>query len=257
MTSLILIEFRKLLPYRTFWVILFIYLTLLLLFVYGSSNITINGQQAGSDIYQFPGIWQKLTYIASYFNLLLGILLIILITDEYTFRTFRQQVIDGLFRSDLVLAKLFVVVFIGLVATSVLAILGLGFGIPNTSQVSVSLLLSGSMHLVYYFVQALGYMSIAVLFGFLIRKNGLAIICFLLYTKVVEPLIHWRLPDDTDKLFPMKVLSCLTPMPGQAVLDSITGPTISLSPQEAVLPAIAYIAVFYLLAYLLLKLRDL
>ncbi|KAA5548179.1 ABC transporter permease subunit [Adhaeribacter rhizoryzae] len=257
MSKLLQIELQKLLPYRTFWVILFIYSAFLLLFAYASSHITINGQQSGSQIYQFPGIWMKLSYVASYFNLLLGILLIILITDEYAFRTFRQHVIDGLFRKDLVASKYLVILLVGLIATTILTLIGLVFGITYNQHITPGLLFSGSMHVVYYLVQAIGYMSIAVLFGFLIRKNGLAIISFLGYTKIVEPLIHWRLNDNLDQYFPMKVLSSLTPMPGQEVLDVLTGPTSALNPQQAVLPAILYIGLFYALAYLVLKVRDL
>lgn len=257
MTSLLTTELRKLLPYRTFWIILLLYGVLLVLFLYSSSALRINGQQLGTDFYRFPGIWMRLTYIASYFNLLLGILMITLITDEYAFRTFRQQVIDGLFRSDLVAAKFLVVAFIALVCTVFVGLTGLGFGMSYTPAVTPALAFSNAMHLVYYLVQGLGYMSLAVLVAFLIKKNGLAILLFLLYTVVVEPLIHWRVEDALDQYFPMKVFSSLTPTPGQEVLDSLTGPTLELSPQQAVLPALGYIAGFYLLSLLLLKARDL
>lgn len=257
MTQLFVTELRKIIPYRTFWTILLTYAGLLFLFVYASSNVTLNGQSAGAEIYYFPGIWLKLTYIASYFNLLLGILLIILITDEYAFRTFRQQVIDGVFRRDLVLGKLTVVMLLGVVATLFLSGMGLGFGLANTPAVSAEKLWSGSNHLIYYLIQAIGYMSLAVFFGFLIRKNGLAIICFLVYAKVLEPLVHFQLDDQIDKYFPMKVLGSLTPMPGQEIFDSLAGPTQVLSPREAVLPALLYVGLFYLLSYGLLKWRDL
>lgn len=257
MTSLLTTELRKLLPYRTFWIILLLYAVLLVLFMYSSSAIRLNGQQLGDDFYRFPGIWMRLTYIASYFNLLLGILMITLITDEYAFRTFRQQVIDGLFRSDLVAAKFLVVAFIALVCTAFVGLTGLGFGLSYTQAVDPALVLRQAMHLAYYLVQALGYMSLAVLVSFLIKKNGLAILLFLLYTVVLEPLVHWRLDDALDQYLPMKVFSSLTPTPGQEVLDSLTGPTLELSPQQAVLPALGYIACFYLLSLLLLKARDL
>jgi ABC-2 type transport system permease protein len=257
MTSLLTTELRKLLPYRTFWIILLLYAVLLVLFMYSSSAVQINGQQFGPDFYRFPGIWMRLTYIASYFNLLLGILMITLITDEYAFRTFRQQVIDGLFRSDLVAAKFLMVVLIATVCTAFVTLTGLGFGITYTQAVTPALALKQAMHLVYYLVQALGYMSLAVFVSFLIKKNGLAILLFLLYTVVLEPLAHWRIDDAIDQYFPMKVFSSLTPTPGQQVLDTLTGPTLELSPQQAVLPALGYIAAFYFLSLLLLKRRDL
>lgn len=257
MSSLLTTELRKLLPYRTFWIILVLYAALLVLFTYASSSIQINGQKFGEEIYRFPGIWARLTYIASYFNLLLGILLITLITDEYTFRTFRQQVIDGLFRNDLVSAKFLVVVLIGAVCTLFVGLTGLFFGLAHTPSVEASQIGKGAMHLVYYLVQAIGYMALAVFLGFLIKRNGLAILVFLLYALVLERLAQWRLSDDLDKYLPMKVFSSLTPMPGQEVLDSLTGPSVSLSPQQAILPALLCIAAFYLLSFLLLKARDL
>lgn len=257
MTSLLRTELRKILPYRTFWVILGIFVVLLFLIVRGSSSIEINGQKAGTSLYNFPDIWMKLTYIASYFNLLLGILVIILVTDEFSFRTLRQQLIDGYFRADVIAAKVLVMVLIAVFATVVVAGLGFGFGYAYTQELTSQKVTGNMMYLVYYFVQALGYMSLALFFGFLIRKNGLAIIAFLIFSKVVEPLLRYPISDDLDKFFPMKTFSSLTPMPGQDLLDSAFGTTVELAPETAVLPAILYIALFTGLSYLLLKVRDL
>jgi hypothetical protein len=221
------------------------------------SKVELNGQSAGPKLYNFPDIWLKLAYIASYFNLLLGVLMIILITDEYSFRTLRQQVIDGWFKSDVILAKFFVILLIATFGTCVLLVAGLFFGLSYSPDTSASKIIQDIRHLFFYFVQAVGYMSLALLLAFLIRKNGLAIITFLVYAKIIEPIIHLRLPDEVDQYFPMKVLSSLTPMPGRDVFESLTGPTLTLTPTAALLPAIGYIGLFALLAYILLKLRDL
>ena len=257
MAPLLVTELRKLFPYRTFWTILLIFTGLFLLFVYMGSKVELNGQAAGPRLYNFPDIWLKLAYIASYFNLLLGILIIILITDEYSFRTLRQQVIDGWFKRDMVLAKLSVILLIAAFGTSVLLGAGLYFGMSYSPDASTGKIIQDIRHLFFYFVQAVGYMSLAMFFAFLIRKNGLATIAFLVYAKIMEPIIHLRLPDEIDQYFPMKVLSSLTPMPGRDVLESLTGPSLALTPNAAVLPAIAFIGLFNLLAYLILKMRDL
>ena len=83
--NLLRIEFRKILPYRTVWVILAIYVVLMVLVLNASSSITINNRQLGADVFQLPDVWQRLTYLASFFNLLLGILVIVLVSDEYSF----------------------------------------------------------------------------------------------------------------------------------------------------------------------------
>ncbi len=46
-------------------------------------------------------------------------------------------------------------------------------------------------------------------------------------------------------------------MPGRDVLESLTGPTLALTPTAAVLPAIGYIGIFTGAAYLILTKRDL
>ncbi|PSR53783.1 ABC transporter permease [Adhaeribacter arboris] len=257
MSRLLITELRKLFPYRTFWTILLLFTGLLFLFVYLGSKIELNGQAAGPKLYSFPDIWLKLAYIASYFNLLLGILIIIIITDEYSFRTLRQQVIDGWFKRDIVLAKLLVILVMAAFGTCVLLGLGLFFGLSYSPVTPGSQVVQDLRHLIFYFVQAVGYMSLAMLFAFLIRKNGLAIIAFLVYAKIIEPIIHSRFPDEVDQYFPMKVLSSLTPMPGRDILESLTGPALALTPTAALLPAIGYIGVFSILAYLILKYRDL
>ncbi len=255
--NLLRIEFRKIFPYRTFWVILGIYALLMVLIVYASSNITINGQSLGRATYQFPAIWQRLTFIASYFNLLLGILMIVLVTDEYSFRTIRQQVIDGLSRLELVLAKFYVVLAIATFSTVFLLALGLYFGLLYSATTGFEAIMGQIDFLSYYFVQSVAYMVLALFFAILIRKSGLAIIAFIAYAKIIEPLLHFSLDDKIDKYLPMKVLSSLTPMPGQELLDQLTSPTDMLTPQWAVLPALLYIGLLLLFSYLLLKVRDL
>ena len=250
-------EFRKIFPYRTFWAILGIYILLLLLVTFASSSVVVNGEAYGKTMYQFPQIWLRLAYIGSFFNVLLGILVIILVTDEYTFRTFRQQVIDGLSRAELVLAKFYVGLALATFCTLVILVLGFVLGLLYSTDQSASAVFSQLDAIPYFFVQAVAYISLAMLFGFLIRKSGLAIIAFFVYTILVEPLIHYSLPDTVDKFFPIKVFSSLTPRPGQALIDQITSPTEMLTPQWAVLPALVYIALLVAAAYLILKLRDL
>lgn len=255
--NLLRIELHKLIPYRTVWVILAIYAALMLLVLYSSSNVTINGQALGSQMYKLPGFWQTLSYAASFFNLLFGILVIVIITDEFTFRTFRQQVIDGLSRAELVLAKFYVILGLGALSTLFLLLLGLFFGLQHTANINANAVFAKMDALAYYFVQAIGYMVLALVFAILIKRSGLAIIAFIAYAQVIEPLIHFRLPDAYDKYMPVKVLKSLTPMPGQGLLDQMTTPTEQLTQQQAALFAIGYIGLLLLIAYTILNKRDL
>jgi len=255
--NLLRIELKKIVPYYTFWIILAVYAALLILVMMAASNISINGGQLGTQIYQFPKLWQLLTYIASFFNLLLGILIIVLVTDGYSYRTLRQQVIDGMSRTELVLAKFYVILGIGAAATIFLLLVGLYFGFRHSTDTSMNAILGQIDHLSYFFVQAVGYMTLAMLFGFLVKRSGMAIIIFILYAQVLEPILQFWLNDAIDQYLPIKAFKSLTPMPGQELLDQMTTPTGLLQPAWATLPALCYIGLFLLLAYYSLKLRDL
>jgi ABC-type transport system involved in multi-copper enzyme maturation permease subunit len=255
--NLLRIEFRKIFPYRTFWVILTLYVLLLGLLLFLSRSVMISGQSLGPSMYQFPGVWERFTYVAYFFNLLLGILVIVLITDEYSFRTIRQQVIDGLSRLEVVLSKFYVVLALAAFSTLLLLVLGLTFGLLYSSDTGIGAVLGEIDHLSYFFVQAVGYMALAMFFAFLIRKSGLSIVAFIAWSKIVEPVIHYQLDDHIDKYLPMKVFGSLTPMPGQEIVDQFTTPTELLSPAMATVPALLYIGLLLLLSYLLLRYRDL
>ncbi|WP_192821742.1 ABC transporter permease [Rufibacter sp. LB8] len=257
MMSLLRIELKKVLPYRTFWVILGLQLLLMFLFFYVRGHVQINGKMAGADLYQFPNIWPNLVYVCSYLNLIPSILLIILVTDEYTFRTLRQQVIDGFSRAEVVQGKYTSAVLLALVCAFFAVALGLGFGLYFGDAANRGQVFSQLESVGYYLVQLLGYLPLAMLFGFLFKKSGLAILAFMAYTLVVEPLIHWKLPDYIDKFLPIKALGSLTPNPNSALVQMVLGETEVLTPMQALAPAIGYIALFCLLSYALLRSRDL
>ncbi|KAA9339713.1 ABC transporter permease [Hymenobacter busanensis] len=252
-------ELRKLLPYRTVWVILVLFAVLFVGFVSAGSSFTVNGQRMGDTLYAFPELWPRLAYVAHYFTLLLGILLIILITDEFQFRTFRQQVIDGRSVGDLLVAKF--AVSVGLVLFGVLVVLAAGvyFGLIRGAQAPASGAVTAQLPAVaLYAVQTLGYLGLAALLAVLVRRSGAAILLFLLYVWVAEPLLRYLLlPDVIDQYMPTKVLGALTPTPGQEMLTSMVGASGDLLPSQALPIALAYTAVFWGLSYLLLRNRDL
>jgi ABC-2 type transport system permease protein len=249
-------ELRKVLPYRTVWIILLLFVVLLALFVSAGGSVMLNGQQVGATLYTFPGLWQKLTYVASYFNLLLGILLIILITDEFQFRTFRQQVIDGASVAELLQNKLLLSAL--LAVFGMLTVLGLGFyfGLTRAAE-TANQAAEGITGVALYGMQILGLLSMAALVAVLVRRSGPGILLFLLYAWVAEPLLRFSLPDSLDRFLPAKVFNSLTPLPGQEMLDTVTGPSSALLPTEALPLALVYTALFWGLSYLILRNRDL
>ncbi|GAA4387132.1 ABC transporter permease [Hymenobacter koreensis] len=251
-------ELRKVLPYRTVWIMLLLFAVLFAGFVSAGSSFTVNGQRMGDKLYAFPDLWPRLAYVAHYFTLILGILLIILLTDEFQFRTFRQQIIDGRSVGDLLLGKF--AISVGLTLFGVLLVVGTGlyFGLTRGATPAPGSVTAQLPSVALYAAQTLGFLSLAALLAVLIRRSGPAILLFMLYVWVAEPLLRYMLlPDAVDQYMPTKVLGALTPTPGQEMLTQMVGASGELLPSQALPVALAYTALFWGLSYVLLRTRDL
>jgi ABC-2 type transport system permease protein len=123
--------------------------------------------------------------------------------------------------------------------------------------VSFGGMFDGSKLMVRYFVQLLGYMSMALFFGFLFRGTALAMLIYLFYMPI-DSLLGVVIFKNPNNVFPKTLFSSVVPKP--AILDiaqgasglKMTGPT----DQTILLLAIMYILVFTGASFLLLKKRD-
>lgn len=211
MLQLLKIEFKKIIPYTTFWVIFGLVFALIPVVFYGIGQFELQGAPIDmKNTYRFPGVWNNLTYLASWFNLLIGMVMVILVCNEFSFRTFRQHVIDGQSKSDFVISKILLMVCMALFSTIYLLIIGALFGFATTDA-NVSF--TENIHFVgIYFIQALGYMSVALIIATLIRSTALSIIIFML-SILIESIIQVFMPGNVEKYFPMEIIANLTPNP--------------------------------------------
>lgn len=214
MKKLIQIEAIKTWGYPAFRAILILHFTLFLLVAIVSSNININIQGVAIEkLFVFPHIWSVFAWFSSWFNLLLGIIAIVLISNEFQYRTFRKQLIDGLTRNELLYGKLLVFIFVALYTMLLVFLSGLIFGIINSTNFALTDFFEGLYYLPILFIQALAYTMLAMLFAFFFRNAGLSIVSFVLFFFPIEPIIRWFLPDSIDKFMPVKIIANLTPMP--------------------------------------------
>ncbi len=212
MRKLLNIELVKLLNYTSFKVILGLHLALFLLLIFVSSqiNISVPGFDT-KNFFRFPHLWEYFPWIASWFNLLLAILIIMVTGNEFSYRTFRQHVIDGLTRLDLLKGKLLVILMIALYSFLLVLLSGVVYGLIHTP--GPALLFSGIDRLFVYFLQTVAYMVIGLLLVVLLRGTALSIIMFILLRFPVEPIIRSFFNRAARPFFPMKSVSGLTPTP--------------------------------------------
>ncbi len=208
------IEGIKTWNYSTFKVLILLHAILFLLITLISSNIQFNIQGVNiAKILHFPHVWNTLAWFASWFNLILGVLAIVLVSNEFQFRTFRKQLIDGLSRNELLGGKVLVMNLVAIYAMLLVFITGLIIGIIKTPNFTLTDLLNGLNYLPILYIQALAYTLLALLFVFIFKTPGPSIIVYLLYFFPIEPIIRAIIPESIVRFMPAKIISKLTPMP--------------------------------------------
>jgi len=275
MKKLFQLEKIKTLSYPAFKTLMIIHFLLFFLVVLVVSRIhfSIPGFSI-KGLYQFPNIWEFFPWIASWFNLFLAIVVILLVGNEFSFRTFRQNVINGLSRSDLITGKLIMIFTIAVYAFIMVLLAILIFGIIFSNGITMDIIFEKSYLILIYFIQAIGYMAIGMLTALVFRNNALSIIMFLLYFAIIEPVVRVMFKADARRFFPAKIISNLTPTPEFLTMaseksfttssgkSSLDFQEIGLMPESlslglTVILATGYIGFFIGLAYLITHKRNL
>jgi ABC-2 type transport system permease protein len=266
MNRLVRIELIKIKSNASFWILVSLHIGIILLVVLSGKvflkSLSINGESISNlvdpsniPIYQFPDIWQNITYVASYLKFILAIYVIISITSEISYVTLRQNIMNGMSRVDFIISKLFLVVLLSLGSAVFLFVTGLIIGFISTPEFQIQDIIKYSGFIPAYFLLITAYLIFALLIGLLIKKTGLAMGLLFLYTLIVEPIIVFRIKTDWIKgLFPNKAINNLIHMPfGKYALREVQ----DYVAFKDIIIVLVYMAIFIYCIYLLLKKRDL
>ena len=113
--------------------------------------------------------------------------MLILVCNEFNFRTHRQNVIDGIGRFDFALTKILVALKLSVLATIMTALIAVFIGITGHTSFS----LDNAHYLLYFFLQAFTYSMFGVLFGFLFKKTGIAIALYFVYIFFIKNIVFY------------------------------------------------------------------
>lgn len=219
MLHLLKIEWLKLKNYRTFWILSILFLISL----FGINYITYLVQSnrpkdpmstaiIGSP-FQFPEVWHTVTYMSSFLLFIPGVLMIIAISNEFSFKTHRQNVIDGQSRTQFIVTKMLLAGILALVSTLVVFITAVLFGVFETGSVFS---FTGINYVLYFFIQAVSYTMVSLLFGLFFRRSGIAIGVYFLYILVLENLLAGLLNKYVNHVgtyLPLETTDSLIPFP--------------------------------------------
>ena len=198
MTRLLQIEWLKLKYNRAFWILIAMYSISVVIVCSGGMLFLEFLKSKGADfdgidptiipIYDFPDIWHNITYIATFFKVLLGFIMVISIANEATYRTMRQNIIDGLSKKEFLQSKLLIIGMLSIGAMILLFSIGFVTGSIYSHVWGWKYIFTQMQFLFAYGFEVFCYLTFALMIALFVRKAGLVIVGLLMYTLIFDPV---------------------------------------------------------------------
>ena len=256
-------ELVRLKNYRFFWVFLVLYAACLTLTFYSGRELIV---QSLGQFEQIQYIVMKTTRgllamssVSGYFEVFLSYVLIGLLVQEKEYGTLKQHFIDGLSRSSWMIGKMFVVLFLSVVASVLLAGNAVSFLDPSLfagENLNQSLIIVGAV-----FFRVFGVLSIATLFGVFVSHTVKGIFLFTAYVLFGEALLgyifDWVTKVEVSSWLPYGRFRSMLPTPWSGLENMImggegVGPMVEI-PGPALL---VYLVLLWSAIYFLMRFKD-
>jgi len=278
MLRLLSIELHKLKNSRASKVLIITYFTLLtsiaLIAAIKFDIGPIKFHLAEQGIFNFPYIWHFNTFITAFFKLFLLLVIVSMVANEYSNKTLKQNLIDGLSKKEFILSKFYTVVLFSLVSTIFVFAISLILGLIYSDFNEKSIIFSDLEYLFAFFVKLLGFFSFGLFLGLLIKRSAFAVGAMLIWffaETIGYNVFKWNLFRDTtvaDNIFqfaPLKSMWNLIDEPFSRLnavktLANQVGEDLSYDygvHWYEVTIVLAWTFIFIYLSYALLKKRDL
>ncbi len=142
---------------------------------------------AEQGIFNFPYIWHFNTYITAIFKLFLAIVIVSMMANEYSNKTIKQNLIDGLSKKEFVLSKFLTVISFSLVSTIFVFVVSLILGLVYSDYNEISIIFSELEYLFAFFIKLVGFFSFCLFLGILVKRSAFAL-GFLILWAIFENL---------------------------------------------------------------------
>ena len=228
---------------------------------------------AEQGIFNFPYIWHFNTFVTAFFKLFLAIVIVSMMANEYSNKTIKQNLIDGLSKKEFIMSKFLTVIGFALISTVFVFVVSMILGLIYSDYNEFAIIFSDLEFLLAFFIKLVGFFSFCLFLGILVKRSAFALgflILWQIIEGIVRGMIRWKLfdGDTTDAImgfFPLNAMWNLIKEPFtrlsavQSVANQI-GEEIALDYHVQwyeIAIVLGWTAVFVYLSYALLKKRDL
>jgi ABC-type transport system involved in multi-copper enzyme maturation permease subunit len=187
-------------------------------------------------------------------------MVVISITNEYQYRTLRQNIIDGLSRWEFLQSKILTNFLLSLMSVAMVLSIALITGFIYTPQVEWDYFFQGFEFFIAYFIEVFAFLSYALMLGVLVQRSGLTIVLLML-SHMVEAIIKVNIFREQyldqigwlKQFFPLESISNLVPLPFARYAFQEIQDYVALG---AVAIALAWTFIFNYISYLRLNKSD-
>jgi ABC-2 type transport system permease protein len=136
---------------------------------------------AEQGIFNFPYIWHFNTFIAAFFKLFLLLVIVSMVANEYSNKTLKQNLIDGLSKKEFILSKFYTVVLFAFISTIFVFVVSIILGLIYSDFNEPSIIFSNLEYLLAYFIKLVGFFSFGLFMGLLIKRSAFAVGAMLIW----------------------------------------------------------------------------
>jgi ABC-type transport system involved in multi-copper enzyme maturation permease subunit len=194
-----------------------------------------------------------------------------MIGNEYSNRTLKQNLIDGMSKKEIILSKFYFIFAYSLGMTIIVFLITATIGIFNTPSQDLYLdtFFSGSEFILAYFVKLLTFFSFCLFVGVLIKRSAFAL-GFLFISFILELILYglfrfewynYDTSNDIMQFFPFTSMWNLIDEPTTRIIALHNPSEMFVTDYPAYwyefVIAIVWIFIYIFLSYRLLKRRDL
>lgn len=150
---------------------------------------------ADQGIFNFPYIWHFNTFIAAWMKLFLAIIIVSMTANEYSYKTIKQNLIDGLSHADFLKTKVLMVLALALASTFLIALMSGILGGIFSDYTTPSLVFQDVSFLAAYYLKLVAFFSFCLFAGVLVKRSAFAlgfIVIWQIFEGILTGLLYWK-----------------------------------------------------------------
>src|SRR5210317_1408848 len=139
---------------------------------------------AEQGIFNFPYIWHFNTFIAAFFKFFLLLVIVSMMANEYSYKTLKQNLIDGLSKKEFILSKFYTVIAFAAISTVFVFVVSLVLGLMYSDYNEIAIILSDLEYLLAFFIKLVGFFSFGLFLGILVKRSAFAVGAMLVWVMI-------------------------------------------------------------------------